>query len=113
MSGNTKTEKVKAMPSPELAVTLSRPFEFEGAKVTVVDLSELSDLKCSDLRIIKKIYQEIEETPLAAPEYTTEFSLATVSYLTKIPVKFLDNNLSIPDAIALRAKITNFFSESL
>lgn len=91
----------------EMAVKLSEKIAFEGRLIKEIDLSGIEKLGAKDLKKVEKLYRKHTKNLSAAPETTLDYAIAMASYLTKLPVEFLEC-IPAPDALKIKNRVINF-----
>lgn len=84
----TETAEVKKNPK---IVELTRPYKFDDAEYTEIDLSGLDKLTIKDaVLIIKKLYNDGEMAAMITPETATAYTDALAAAATKFPIEFFE-----------------------
>lgn len=91
-----------------MKVKLSKMYEFEGKKVSEIDLSGLENLTAGDMIQISKEMRRRGNTD-ASPEFTMEFSLYAAMNVTEFPLEFF-LGLSANDAMKVKLRVNYFFA---
>lgn len=88
-------------------VELSKKYEFEGKIIDKIDLTGLETVNGEMAQNIDKLYRKITKTPIASPEITPDYAMATASILTGLPVEFF-KRISFKDITKMKNRIVNF-----
>lgn len=105
----TKVETTENQEEEEvdfMVVELSKPYLFEGERITKVDLNKLEDLTGTDMITINRMMKRRGNTD-ASPEMTMEFAFFAAMEATKIPLEFF-YQLSMKDAMRIKSRVNYF-----
>lgn len=89
-------------------VTFGKPYEFEGAELTEIDLSGIENLTGEDLMEADKVYSSSGQfSPV--PEVTLGYTLVIAAKVTSKPVEFF-NKLPAKEAIKVKNAVIAFLN---
>lgn len=92
----------------DLKIKLNKTYEFEGKKYDEIDLSDLENMKASDMINAENAVKRTNKTEFL-PELSMEYACYMAYYVTKIPVEFF-YGLNLKDARKLKTTVQSFFS---
>lgn len=96
----------KSAPSTTL-FKFSKPYKFEDATYTEIDLSGLESLTAEDMIAAEKYLSKLGIiSPI--PEMTSEYACFIANKISGLPIEFF-KGLPPKDAVKLKNKITGFF----
>lgn len=93
----------------EMKLKLSKEYDFEGQKISEIDLSGLDNLTAADMIQANKVLTN-NGTVSVLPETTLEYDLIIAAGALKMPIEFF-KQLKPKDAMALKNRVTSFYSE--
>ena len=91
----------------DLAVVLSKEYEFEGEKISRIDFSGLENVTAKDMIKANKVLTTEGDVQLL-PESSLHYALIIASECTKHPIEFYER-LNPRDAMKVKNKVTSFF----
>lgn len=106
ISGDTE-KSVSSVKNPGLIIKLMTPFQFDGAKVTEIDLNGLYDLSAHDLIQIEGIMLRNGYSGQNM-ELTTKYALLAAAKAAGKAWEFCDE-IKSRDAIRIKNIVTGFF----
>ena len=104
----TKIEEAKKAATGDHVVELSRTYEFEGEKISQIDLSGLEDVTAETMIKAGKVLVGAGDVQVL-PENSLHYTLVIAAECTKYPIEFY-KRLKPRDAIRIKNKITLFFN---
>ena len=99
--------RAEARPDDKKTVELSRTYEFEGEKISVLRFSGLEDITARDMIRANNIMMDAG-TNVVIPENTLYFTLIIASDTTGLPLEFF-MQLRPRDAMSVRRFVSNYF----
>lgn len=104
----SEEKKVVAFEKKEddLKVKLSQAYDFEGEKITEVDLTGLNDVTADDMIQANKVLTA-NGSIAAVPEITLEYALVMAGRVSGLPIEFF-KTLKPRDAMKIKNRVTNF-----
>lgn len=101
------TEKEEGMDVVDfMKIKLSRAYNFEGEKISELDLNGLEDLTGADMIAISRMMKKRGNTD-ASPELTMEFAFFAAMHATGKPLEFF-YALSMKDSMKVKARVNYF-----
>ena len=110
---------ITAEPEPEIAkeeekeddfiIRFSKPYRFEGKTYAGVDLSGLKNLKAKDLWKVNRNYRNAVNVSVL-PEIDAEYTARVAAMASKLSIEFFEN-MPLPEATKIKAKVSGFFME--
>lgn len=108
MDGVKETkETMQVVAKEEHIMKLSKTYEFEGCKVTEIDLSGLEDLTANDMIKANKVLNSSGNVTVL-PETNLEYTLVIAASASEYPIEFY-KMLAPKDAIKVKNRVTSFF----
>lgn len=102
-----KDGKVKVMPDEEMALELTRIYEFEGEKISSLDFSGLKELTAETMIRAGNIMAQAG-TAAVVPENNMHFALIVAADATGLPIEFF-KQLNLRDAMQVKTRVTRVF----
>lgn len=93
----------------DLIVRFSAPYRFEGKTYAGIDLSGLKDLRAKDIWKVNRNYRNAGNVS-ALPEIDAEYTARVAALASRMPIEFFEN-LPLPEATKIKAKVSGFFME--
>lgn len=104
-----KTENAIVLPAAEeneLILRFAKPYRFEGAEYSEVDLTGLENMSAGDLCAVGKLVaRSLGATPV--PELTVDYAVYMAARASGKPVEFFQR-LPAKEAIKLKNLVTSF-----
>ncbi len=94
----------------DFTVKLSKTYEFEGARISEIDLSGLENLTAEDV-IKAQQSLTIQQYVTAQPETDPKYCLLMAAYATQLPSEFF-YKLSAKDTSKLKLRVSSYFFDS-
>lgn len=91
----------------ESILKLSRTYDFEGTKVSEIDMSGLESLTANDMIKANKVLNTSGNVTVL-PETNLEYTLVIAASATEYPIEFY-KALAPRDAIKVKNRVTSFF----
>lgn len=91
----------------ENVLKLSKVYDFEGCKVSEIDMSGLEDLTANDMIKANKVLNSSGNVTVL-PETNLEYTLVIAASATEYPIEFY-KMLKPRDAIKVKNLVTSFF----
>lgn len=88
-------------------IKLSQTYDFEGEKISTIDLTKLEDLNAIQMQKADNIYRKITKSPASMPETTYDYAIAVAHILTEYPVEFF-RKINARDLTKIKLRIVNF-----
>ena len=114
MSEITEMKETKAATAPDPApvdsdyiVELSKTYNFEGEKISRVDLSGLQDMTVNDMIQVNKRLAASGNVSIL-PENDLNFAIHMAARASEIPIEFF-LGLTPKDGVRVKAKVTSAF----
>ena len=96
--------------SDEFIVELSKTYNFEGEKISRIDLSGLQDMTVNDMIQVNKRLNASGSVSIL-PENDLNFAIHMAARASEIPVEFF-LGLAPRDGVRVKAKVTSVFFAS-
>lgn len=90
-------------------IRFSKPYKFEGKSYAGVDLSGLKNLKAKDLWKVNRNYRNAGNVSVL-PEIDAEYTARVAARASGLPIEFFEN-MPLPEATKIKAKVSGFFME--
>lgn len=90
----------------DLVIKLSKEYDFEGEKITQIDLNPLNDITANDMIKANKILTNSGNVSVM-PEMSLEYALVLAASATRTPVEFF-KQLKPKDAMKVKNRVTSF-----
>jgi hypothetical protein len=91
----------------EAVVKLSKTYEFEGEKISEIDLSGLENITANDMIKANKVLNN-SGTVTVLPETNLEYTLIIAASASGRPIEFF-KRLAPKDAMKVKNRVTSFF----
>lgn len=89
-------------------IKFSKTYEFEGEKISEIDLSEIENVNYIKMQEVEKAYKKLPQTLTIQPESTMEYAMAMAHVLTGLPLEFF-KYISGKDLRRIKTRVINFF----
>ncbi len=103
----TKEVMEQAAGKEENVLKLSKVYDFEGHKVSEIDMSGLEDITANDMIKANKVLNSSGNVTVL-PETNLEYTLVIAASATDYPIEFY-KTLKPKDAIKVKNLVTSFF----
>lgn len=100
-------EVMEQVAGEEKVLKLSKIYDFEGYKVSEIDMSGLEDLTANDMIKANKVLNSSGNVTVL-PETNLEYTLVIAAAATEYPIEFY-KMLKPKDAIKVKNLVTSFF----
>ena len=105
-------EKKEAIEEPKkpswLVLNLITPIEYQGTKISTLDLTGLKEMTGEDLNVIYDLYESMGGTGSIMQESTLRFAQVIASRATGYPMEAI-TKLKAKDSVALKGRVYRFF----
>lgn len=91
----------------ETVIKLSKTYDFEGEKISTVDMSGLESITANDMIKANKILNN-SGTVTVLPETNLEYTLIIAASASGLPIEFF-KTLAPKDAMKVKNRVTSFF----
>lgn len=102
-----KGNEISVTVDEDRSMELSKTYNFEGEKISVLDFAGLEDITANDMIKANKMML-IDGAVAVQPENDLYYSLLIAAMVTGMPIEFF-KSLHPRDAIRIKTKVTNFF----
>ena len=91
----------------ETVIKLSKTYDFEGEKISTVDMSGLEEITANDMIKANKVLNN-NGTVTVLPETNLEYTLIIAASASGLPIEFF--KILVPkDAMKVKNRVTSFF----
>ncbi len=93
----------------DFIIRFASPYRFEGKTYAGVDLSGLKELRAKDIWRVNRNYRNAGNVSVL-PEIDAEYTARVAALASGLPIEFFEN-LPLPEATKIKAKVSGFFME--